>query len=248
MEIELVLQKLGLNKQETAVYLNSLKLGLAKASEIAQKSRIKREASYYVLKLLQEKGFISEVIKSGVKYYNAIQPKRILEMVEEKNQQEKEMIKEVLPQLESLQGVALTRPRIEVYEGVEGFKTAVSKLVEKENQEILCYVPEKILHYIPTFHPQFRRRRKERNVKLKVITEKTNFMEDIKKADKEELRETRFNQRMFVEEDSAFYILKDAIIILKMNEKEQLGIYIKEESVAKLQRKIFEEIWKIAKK
>jgi len=33
MEIESSLEKIGLNKQEAKVYLSSLKLGLAKASE-----------------------------------------------------------------------------------------------------------------------------------------------------------------------------------------------------------------------
>jgi len=48
--------------------------------------------------------------------------------------------------------------------------------------------------------------------------------------------------------DSAYYILQDAILILKANEKEQLGIYIKEESTAKIQKRIFESMWKLAKK
>jgi sugar-specific transcriptional regulator TrmB len=166
MDIALYLEKIGLSKQEAIVYLSALKLGLAKASEIAQKSSIKREGCYYILKLLQEKGFISEVIKSGVKHYSAVEPNRILEIIEEDKQQKTEVIKEILPELDALQKIAITKPKIEVYEGVDGFKTVVSKLVEKHNQEVYCYVNEKILHFLPTFHLQFRRRRKENNVIL----------------------------------------------------------------------------------
>jgi sugar-specific transcriptional regulator TrmB len=243
MTIESALQNIGLSKQEAAVYLSALKLGLAKVSEIAQKANIKREAAYYVLKSLQEKGFVSETIKSGVKYYGAIQPKRILEILGEEKQRKVESVKEVLPELESLQKISLERPKIEVYEGIEGFKTAISKLIEKENQEIYCYVPERILHFLPTFHPQFRRKRRERNVRFKMITEKTKFMEEIKKADKEEIRETRFNNHIMKNVNTAFYILPDAVLILKANEKEQLGVYIKEEGNAQLQRQIFHRIW-----
>ncbi len=249
MEIEATFEKIGLNKQEARVYLSALKLGTAKASEIAQKSGIKREASYYILKLLQEKGFASEIIKSGVKYYSAAEPKRILEIIEEEKQRKSEAVKGIIPELESLKKIAITRPKIELFEGFEGLKTAASRLLEKENQEIYCYIDERILKFIPYFHPQFRRKRKEKKVWLKVITRKNDFTyHDLKSKDKEELRETRFNDELIKDLDASYYILQDSIVILKANEKEQIGIYIKEESTAKLQRKIFEEVWKLAKK
>ena len=47
--------------------------------------------------------------------------------------------------------------------------------------------------------------------------------------------------------DSSFFILPDAILIIRANEKEQLGIYIKETSTAALHKKVFEKIWKDSK-
>ena len=247
MDFELHLEKIGLSRQEAKVYINTLKLGIAKASEIAQKSDIKREASYYILKTLQEKGFISEVIKSGVKYYNAVQPKRILEIIEEEKQQKTEFIKEILPDLESLQKIALTRPKIEVYEGLAGLKTVLSLLIQNKNQTIFGYVPEKIIDLLPIFSLQFRKTRKENKIFIKVITEKSKLTEELKKKDKEELREIKFNDSIIKGMDVAVYIQNESIIIIKANEKEQLGVYIKEENVAKLQKSIFEEVWKIVK-
>src|SRR5690606_5039890 len=116
----------------------------------------------------------------GVKYYDAVKPKRILELLDEEKQRKADAIMEILPELESLQKISLERPKIEVYEGIDGFKSAVSKLTEKENQEICCYIPENMLRFLPTFHPQFRRKRREKNIFLKVITEKTKFMESLK--------------------------------------------------------------------
>lgn len=240
--MEDALEKIGLSRQEAKVYLNTLKLGVAKASEIARKSNINREASYYILKLLQEKGFISEVIKSGVKYYNAINPKRILELLEEKNRQKKEALNEIMPQLESLQKIAITRPKIEVFEGMDGFKTIVGKIVEKHNSIIYAYVPEKTLHFLPTFHLQFRRRRRENKIHLKMITNNSKYMREFKRKDKEELRETKFFDFMRFY-DSAYFVLPKAIIVIKANEKEQIGIYIQEESTAKMQKKVFEQLW-----
>ncbi|MBI4116858.1 hypothetical protein HY449_03890 [Candidatus Pacearchaeota archaeon] len=248
MEIEPKLEKIGLSKTEAKTYLSALKLGLAKVSEIGQKAGVKREAAYYILKGLQEKGFIGEMIKSGVKYYSASSPKRILEILEEEKEQKAITIREILPELDSLQKIAITKPKIEFYEGEEGLKTAASIMTQKENQVIYAYVTEKILKFIPYFHPLFRMRRKERKIKLKVITEKTRFtVEEIKKKDKKELRETRFNNEIINSIDSCYYILPEGIIILKANEKEQLGIYIQEPSTAKLQKNIFEQIWNKSK-
>ncbi len=248
MDLESNLEKIGLSKQEAKVYISTLKLGVAKASQIAHKSNVKREASYYILKMLEEKGFVSEVIKSGVKYYSAVQPKRILEIIEEERQQKSETIKEILPELESLQKVALSHPKIEFYEGEAGLKTAASIMTQKDNLTIYCYVSEGILHLTPHFHPLFRMRRKERNIKLKVISEETSFIiENLKKKDKEELRETRFNNEVIKNIDVSFYILPEGIIILKANKKEQQGIYIKDPATALLQKHIFEIIWKISK-
>ncbi|MDP1694769.1 MAG: helix-turn-helix domain-containing protein [Candidatus Woesearchaeota archaeon] len=244
MAIEEALENIGLSRQEAFVYISTLKLGMTKASRIAQKAGLKREAVYYILKQLQEKGFVSEVIKSGVKYYSAVPPQRILGIIEEEKQQKTEAIKEILPDIEALQKIAFIRPQIEIYEGVKGYKTIIAKLVEKKSQEICSYVPEAILHFLPTFSLQFRRKRKEKKIHMRVISEKTNMIKELQKKDKEELREIRFNDKIIKNIKAAYYILPDAVIIIRATEKEQLGIYIREESTAKLQKNIFEQIWK----
>ena len=66
--------------------------------------------------------------------------------------------------------------------------------------------------------------------------------------DKEELREITFNDQIINKVDVAYYVLPDGIIILKGNEKEQFGVYIKEGGIAKLHKNIFEELWKLSKK
>ncbi len=247
MDLTVNLERVGLSRQEALVYLSALKLGVAKASEIAQKSGIKREASYYVLKLLEERGFVNETIKSGVKYYGAVKPKRIIDIIEEEKQHKTETIKEILPELESLGTVSFDRPKIEFYEGVEGFKTAVSKVLDAKNKTVYAYVPEKPVRLFPTFHPQFRRRRRENNVFLKVIGEKSEFMEELRKTGRKELRRVRYNDSLIKNSDALLYILPDSILFLRLNEKEQFGIYIKDDGIANLQKKIFNTIWKLSK-
>jgi sugar-specific transcriptional regulator TrmB len=243
MPVEGTLQKLGLSKQESEVYVAAVKLGVAKASEIAQKCTLGRSGVYYTLKLLQEKGFISEVIRSGVNYYSAASPKRLLEIIEEERQQKKELITSILPELHDLHTTSLARPQIEVYEGVEGFKTVFSKLLDKEDQELRCYLSASILKFMPQFHVQFRRRRKEHNIRIKTITERTPEMDEIRKVDKKELRTTRYNNGLLTGTSILQYILDDAVVIIKANKNEQIATYIREKEFAQLQRNLFEKHW-----
>lgn len=248
MDAYLALERLGLSKQESAVYLSALRLGIAKASEIAQKARIKREAAYYTLNLLKEKGFIGEVIRSGVKHYTATRPARIKEIIEEEKQQKELALEEALPELERLRETALSRPKIEVYEGIEGFKTIASKLLERKDRQFLCYVSGRVLEWLPHFHTQFRRKRKEQNIRIRTISERTPLVEEIQLQDKKELRETRFADDIFQGTSTIYYILEDAVVIIKANESEQLGIYIEEENLARLQKNIFEKLWREAER
>lgn len=243
MSLEEPFERLGLSRQETAVYLSTLRLGIAKASEIAQKAQATREAVYYTLKLLKEKGFVSEVIRSGVKHYNATSPARLAEIIEEERQQKARALEDALPELEKIRRTAIKRPKIEVYEGIEGFKSIASKLLERENRQFRCYVSGNVLEWLPHFHAQFRRKRKEKNISIRTISERTELVEGIRKLDEEELRETRFNDGLLDGTSLIYYILDDAVVIVKANETEQLGIYIEEENLALLQKNIFEVLW-----
>lgn len=243
MDLESELEKIGLSQTESIVYTSTLKEGIAKASNIAVKSKLKREAVYYILKQLKEKGFVSEVIKGGVKHYSAVNPKRILEIIEEEKENKQRILNNILPQLNLICNTSLEKPTIEVYEGVDGFKTISSKIIEKQNQELCLYVEPDILEFMPYFHVAFRRKRREQNVRLKVITKKTKITIAEKKRDNDELREIKFCDKIMNDINCLLYILDDAIIIIKANKQEQIGIYIKEENIVKLQRNIFEVIW-----
>jgi sugar-specific transcriptional regulator TrmB len=240
------LEKIGLSRQEATMYLNTLKLGIAKASEIARKANMKREAAYYTLKLLREKGFISEVIKSGVKHYSAASPKKILETIEEEKQEKENRIREIMPELEKLQKTALKTPKVEFYEGIEGFKTVANDTIKESIKEYYAILAEKTLHFLPHFHLQYRRRRKEKNIRVKVLTEKTDVTKKMKRKDKEELRETRFSNKIKGFNTSLF-IYGNKIAYIMATENEQIGVIIENRDIAQFQEKIFNDMWKQAK-
>ncbi|MFZ5955227.1 MAG: TrmB family transcriptional regulator [Nanoarchaeota archaeon] len=237
-----MLQEIGLNPQEINVYINTLKSGLAKASEIARKSGVKREAVYYTLGSLIEKGMINEVLKSSVRYYSAISPDRIQGLLNEQNENKKRIIKELLPELQSIKNSFLTTPKVEIYEGDMGFKNIASMMLDKRNSEIYCYVPFCIFDKFPFFQEKFRMLRRSKKIKLRGITEDCDEMRQIAKSDKKELRITKYNN-LIRNKQIALYILDDRLIILEVNNNEKIGICIHDKTICALQKEIFKIIW-----
>jgi sugar-specific transcriptional regulator TrmB len=244
--MEKILQILGLTPQESKVYISCLKLGSAKASEIALKAGIERKASYYTLELLMNRGMITETIKSGVKYYSPIDPKLLLSKIEDERQVKENAIKELLFKVREFENIALKRPEVEQYEGMEGFKTILRELTLNSNAVIKGFVTDKVASFLPVFSMQFRRIRKENKLFLKAITEKTPYMEERKKNDKSELRELRFNESMNGK-DYSLYITQGKVIFVRANEKEQIGVKIDDPSFAELLGNLFDNLWNTSK-
>jgi len=238
MEFE-ALRELGLSEKEIKVYVAGIKLGLANVSSYADKANLPRTTTHDLLKSLKEKGIAGYVIKSGVRYFNVVSPNELLEKLREKEKK----LTEILPDLEKLQKIAIEKPEVEFYHGIEGFKTVANDLLREKNSIIYAYVAEKNLQYLPIFHLQFRRKRKERKIRVKMLTEKSEVTKDLKKKDKEELREIRFLDKVMKKSDTSFFIYGDKIAHILATEKEQLGIISKNKAIADFHRRTFDLLW-----
>jgi len=237
------LKSLGLSEKEIKIYLACLKLGSAKASEIASYVKIERQASYYILKLLMKKGFISETIKSGVQYYGIADPKTLIEKIEEEKKTKEIAIKEIIKEQKKLKNIAIPKTRVSWYEGIEGFKTIIREMLEVEDKVLYSYNSEKVINFIPFFLESYALKRKDKQIKTKIISEATPFLKEEKKKEKKKLREIKFIDEIMKGKDYGLAIAKDKVIFVRVTEKEQIGIKIEDESFAELQKNIFNFLW-----
>ena len=239
-----IFREIGLSENEISIYLASLEIGVSTTSDIANKVKLARTTTYSILKSLKDKGFMGYVIKSGVKYFNAIPPKEILEKLKDREKR----LKDLMPELENLQKIQIRRPKVEFYEGIEGFKTVANNMLGEPIKEYCAFIAENNLEFLPHFHLQYRRKRRERKIHVKVITEKSNVTEDMKKKDKEELRETRFLDKIMKDSYTSFFVYGNKVAYIMATEREQLGVIVENKDIANFQKKVFELLWKIAKK
>src|SRR3989344_8398974 len=94
------LRKLGLTNGEARAYSALLELGSSTVGPIVSKSGIAYSKIYEVLDRLIEKGLASFVIKQKTKHFQPLEPRRLQEYLDKKEEEIKEsrtLLNEILP-------------------------------------------------------------------------------------------------------------------------------------------------------
>ncbi|MFC1753975.1 TrmB family transcriptional regulator [Thermoproteota archaeon] len=149
-----ILENIGLTKNQSTVYLSLLKLGSATAQAIMKESGLHRSRVYDSLEKLQEAGLVSSVVKDFKRYFQAVEPEKLLNYVEEK----KEAVRQAIPNLKKLEGMKKEEIKASVYKGREGLKAIHSEML-KENQDMYAlgakgHIFEELKYFMPNFEKQ----------------------------------------------------------------------------------------------
>jgi len=83
------LLQLGFTENEAKVYLALLETGLSTITKLISKTNLHKQIIYDNLQRLTAKGLVSYVIQSNHKYFNAVSPEKIKDILEE---QKKELV------------------------------------------------------------------------------------------------------------------------------------------------------------
>jgi len=235
------LRELGLTEREVRVWLAMLGIGASTAAEIAKKAKMNRISTYDILKRLVYIGIAGYVIRNNVKYFQAVEPSRLITILEERKQK----IESVLPELEAIKGTIKGRPTMELYEGKPGIKTIMDDII-KTQKELLAWSSTKDIFKLLTYYtPQFIRRRVKTGIHIKLLTERSSESYKLKKSEKKELRETRF---IPIERANTMYIYGNKIALLDTSMAEPIGILIENDNFANTMKILFELMWKNAER
>lgn len=236
------LKDLGLTEKEVIIFLNLLKLGPSTTNKIAHLSQKPRSSTYDLLSSLMKKGFLNSFIKNKKTYYQAIEPKQILQQEEGKIYN----LKKLIPRLEEIQNKEKDSNIVENYEGLKGVASMLGEVYN--NKEILAYgsgkITAKYMDYLPK---QLAVKRAEERIKMRLIMEKSiysTFRVDEKKLAK--VTELRIINEM-KDYPAMVFITEKSVAIVMMGGEELKGILMKNKGLIKTQRAIFEYLWKRAK-
>lgn len=117
MHVELF-QKLGLAQNEARIYETLLREGKSGVSEISTSSQVHRRNVYDSINRLMEKGLVFEIRSEHENLYQAVDPHKLSEVLEEKQRE----LDKVMPSLEDLYSGTPRREEVYIYRGVEGWK------------------------------------------------------------------------------------------------------------------------------
>jgi sugar-specific transcriptional regulator TrmB len=246
MELIENLTKFGLSEKESKVYLACLELGESSASDISLKSNLPRTLVYDILERLIDMGVISYSIRANKKHVSAANPKELFRIIKEKE----EAIKEIMPSLEKLNVLkGSKRPKVEIYEGVEGMKNVMNDILRCEKNVFRAYGSSRSSYAVmPAFMDDWHKERIKKKIVMRILYNKTKEAKERIKASPRSLKLTEFKfMPIELEFPNATLIYANKVVLQSWT-KEPFAVMIEDEGMAENQRRYFEQMWKLAKK
>jgi len=164
-EIKEALKETGLMDEEITVYLALLKLGSSLASKISEETQVNRSHVYQLLERLITKGFASYVIKENRKYFNAVNPEKIIDILQEKEQK----LQNILPSLIGLAHLQKEKPLVEIFEGKEGIKTILNDILRVKKTWLAFGSSGKSPEVLSYYSEHWEKEREKRKIPLRGI-------------------------------------------------------------------------------
>lgn len=135
---EKFLQEIGLSEKEASIYLALLQVDAGSIHDIATKTKINRTTVYPVLESLQKKGLVSETQEGKKTLYQAAPPERIETLVERQRvvlEENASRLKDIIPQIKSIQRESGERPVVKMFSGREGAISAYEDFFNIKNSK-----------------------------------------------------------------------------------------------------------------
>ncbi|MEK6928535.1 MAG: helix-turn-helix domain-containing protein [Nanoarchaeota archaeon] len=232
------LHEAGLTENESKVYSTLLELGPSQAGLISRKSGLHRRVVYDTIEMLIQKGLVGYILKNNVKLFQCSHPKRLVEILQEKEQR----VEEIMPNMIMMFAKTKEKEETNFYTGKNGLKTVFEDQLAI-GKEILILGASPIAYEILQFYFHwFDKRRAERRVKTKII---------FNKGDRGKARIPYSEVRYLPQKYSsplAVNIYGKKVALILWSKERPLAIVIKNEEIASGYRKYFELLWKIARR
>ena len=227
------LKQAGLTENESKVYLALVDHGPNLAGQISRRTGLHRRTVYDVTEMLIKKGLIGYILKNNRRYFEASNPNRILEILQEKE----DLLTPVVNNLLTKYNSKKEKQETNFYKGKEGLKAIFEDQLNYKEILILGASPQAydILKY---YFKWYDKKRKKKKIKVKIIA----YDKKIKNIP---LAEIRYLPRKY-ESPVAMNIYGNKTAIILWAEK-PIVIAIREKEIADSYRNHFELMWRIAK-
>lgn len=234
------LEDIGLTKTEAKVYLSVLDLGSALAGTVSQKAGIHRRSVYDALERLIEKGLVSFISKNNRKWFEAVEPNRLLQIADEKMQN----LKQIVPQLELKHGMSKEKEETVFFKGKQALKTVFDDQIAEKRTIYVTGASEEASEIIKYYFTHYDKKRKANKIQIKMIFPEASRKSSMLK--KVPLSEIKFLPEKYMSPVGT-NVYGDKVAIVVWTE-EPVAILIKNKVVADAYKRNFNFMWEHAKK
>lgn len=235
-----ILRDIGLGETESKIYLALLSLGSGQAGEITKMAEINRTNVYDSLERLINKGLVTYVLSGNTKVFQPVNPKRLKELFNEKEEQ----LDKIIFNLEERFKKCKQSEDAYVFKGKKGVKFCFEEML-KSKSEILTYGAQgKFGEIFPIYRNIWENRRQELKILKKIL-----YNERVRKGKK--IEKQKSSKLRFLPEEYDFpssILIQGNKVITVVWSEQPFAFVVNSEEVAKSNRNFFELLWKIAKK
>lgn len=227
---------MGLTRNESIIYISLLKLGITSAHNVVKESELHRSRVYDSLESLQRKGLVSYVIKDYKKHFQAVEPEKLLDYVDE----QKEAVKQILPELKRIEGIKREEISASIYKGKEGLKTIHSEML-KEGEDIMVLGAKALIYSeLQYFLPNFEKERIKKGMNWICLWDKKEYKKRILSRHKVQGKVLPAG----FDSNGVVNIFGNKVAIVLWKEKYPSGFMIDNKDIANAFRKWFTLIYK----
>jgi len=228
-----ILEQYGLSEKQASIYLATLELGRSPVLRIADKASVKRPTAYVVLNELLQMGLVEITPRGNTKFYQAIDPKVLLERLQRKTQ----LLEQSLPELRALLNTAQGKPKVRFYEGKQGiYELYDSEILKQPELFSLVNLHEFAKVYSEKEMLALLDRMQESNVKAKeLIDGSTEARWYLKEKDKRKLGDTKILPKQFQFEVD-FLVYGDTVATISL--KNLVAVVVEDVAISKAQLQI----------
>lgn len=243
MNIENLLQNIGLTKQESRVYVALLQMEEAKTGQLCKQTNIASSNIYAILESLIKKGLVNYKIQNNIKIFMAANPETLNQLFEKKQQElekEKNLLPNLINNLKKFKIVKEPYSNYKYFEGIIGIKSMWHELNETMEDEIVYYTgkPESYQALLG-FYEEHHKLRKKRKIKARLIFPEEEQALAKRRTDK--ITQIKFRK---LSNEAEWGVMGDYFYMYHyINQKIPVAFLIKDKTLAKTFKQVFEQIW-----
>ncbi len=237
MQVNKILEKLGLNNKEALVYEAILELGSGSGQQIAIKADLPKSTVYDVLKILSKKGLVNIYLKGKKKYFSANDPN----ILKEKIKQQVELMDKFLPDIQAIYNTRVVKPKIRFYEGKVGVGIVIKEILKEARELWAIGSAEEIFIKLDDYFPEFAKKRAQKKIPLKVILRESDKAEERKRLGLQELRQVKIIKTS-IEFKSLMWLWQNKLAMITLGD-DLMVVVIESKDIVDTWRAMFEGLW-----